>query len=747
MLLLLLYFHLSVAKLTYTVANKTTPVTLSEGNNNETTVVVKIPAGYLESLDGFEHQGNHGDHRLIWRVNVSITSNFTLTHNEGIVTIILRHSNGAKSYAFKLPQTRTKDFEKSRAFGTFQRVVDLCPSDVYPIDNSSELLVTFLSNTPDELTLELNATVKVEGVGWQNRTDGNFGKEREDMLYMASPVLHTVFNLPNDKTPIPGISGHYVQLRVESLPGSDCFCTLVSVQQPKCPYFDTIGTASRFSEWQTMESTTTMVINTNKYSGSMLIALVAAESDELCNFSAEKNCTLENSESDEKNNNNTIRTRGEWKKRVKISWEPIAEDSTRLNAIFLVAAAYVIILAGSLVVAHYQFQYNSTLFEKFITEGGLIAAAIATNVNTTAQQQMEIVDDDDDIKNEADQTMKKNARRLIDRTYKFNDPSMSKSLYQKNSLFMGGFLIVSIFYAVTVFQTAFNAQAEQKTTQNNDICYFNSRCQMPLTDSFLDFNHFFSNLGYIIFGSTFIGIVYLKTKKHDAGEAELVERHGVPYLCGIYYTMGGSIAMEGLMSAAYHICPTRISFQFDTTYMYLIAILIIIKLYQNRHPDTSASSVKAYLALGVAIALEAISLYYNNSKTFWAVFCIIYMLILLIVVANLYQLNTKVNEDKNVFLRVTESLARASRSTAQKVLQKELPGVRPLMVFLTVACIVNIGMCIYFGVSAIDKAPTASNYILYMFIANMFLYLNFYIMMKWKHQERLCSVAKIYFGK
>merc|ERR1712016_212843 len=75
------------------------------------------------------------------------------------------------------------------------------------------------------------------------------------------------------------------------------------------------------------------------------------------------------------------------------------------------------------------------------------------------------------------------------------------------------------------------------------------------------------------------------TTRPNAWRAQIEQRHGIPLQCGIYYTMGGALAMEGAMSASYHICPTTISFQFDTTYMYLIAILIYTKLYQNRHPD------------------------------------------------------------------------------------------------------------------------------------------------------------------
>jgi len=76
------------------------------------------------------------------------------------------------------------------------------------------------------------------------------------------------------------------------------------------------------------------------------------------------------------------------------------------------------------------------------------------------------------------------------------------------------------------------------------------------------------------------------------------------------------------MSASYHVCPTNITFQFDTTFMYLIAVLMFIKLYQIRHPDVSANAIGVFFGLGVALFLETFSIYYNGPG-FWALFCFV----------------------------------------------------------------------------------------------------------------------------
>ena len=181
----------------------------------------------------------------------------------------------------------------------------------------------------------------------------------------------------------------------------------------------------------------------------------------------------------------------------------------------------------------------------------------------------------------------------------------SKSLYQKSNLYMGGLALMSIFYSLAVLQLAFQAADKQKKEENNDICYYNGLCQNPWK-VFLDFNHFFSNLGYVVFGIVFIMIVYFKQSRYERlkqDPSHVANMHGIPHQYGIYYTLGGALAMEGIMSASYHVCPTNISFQFDTTFMYLLAILMYIKLYQNRHPDISSNAVQVVFVVKCVICV------------------------------------------------------------------------------------------------------------------------------------------------
>ena len=179
--------------------------------------------------------------------------------------------------------------------------------------------------------------------------------------------------------------------------------------------------------------------------------------------------------------------------------------------------------------------------------------------------------------------------------------------------------------------------------------------------------------------------------------------------------------------------------------------------------------------LGAAIALEAISNYFGNSAFFWAIFCIIYILSMVCVVANIYKLDSKERMRKEkkhwldsiLFFRVYRLLIEETwksvfccpypcpidsddedqdqnRTTDTTPKSKRR---RPLLVFISLTCIVNIGLCVFFAWQASTGYVTASNYILYLFMINMFIYLFYYQYMKYKSGEWIEWRPKLYLGK
>ena len=81
--------------------------------------------------------------------------------------------------------------------------------------------------------------------------------------------------------------------------------------------------------------------------------------------------------------------------------------------------------------------------------------------------------------------------------------------------------------------------------------------------------------------------------------------------------------------------------------------------------------------------------------------------------------------------------------------QSTKPRRRPLLVFIFLLCIVNIGLCAFFAVVVVvlKASSGASNYILCLFMLNMHIYLGYYLFMKYKSNEWLQWRPKVYLGK
>lgn len=63
----------------------------------------------------------------------------------------------------------------------------------------------------------------------------------------------------------------------------------------------------------------------------------------------------------------------------------------------------------------------------------------------------------------------------------------------------------------------------------------------------------------------------------------------------------------------------------DSSFMYVMAVLCMVKLYQNRHPDINATAYSTFGVLALAILLGMIGIFEGNLY-FWVFFTIIYVL-------------------------------------------------------------------------------------------------------------------------
>ncbi|KAK7086421.1 SID1 transmembrane member 1-like, partial [Halocaridina rubra] len=310
-------------------------------------------------------------------------------------------------------------------------------------------------------------------------------------------------------------------------------------------------------------------------------------------------------------------------------------------------------------------------------------------------------------------------------------------LKKKSQLYIWGLLTVGVFYAVPVMQLVITYQNVLDVTGNQDLCYYNFWCAHPL-GPLSDFNHVFSNISYILFGILFIGVCARRNHHHQLAvqaDYKIDKYYGIPQHFGIFYAMGGSLIMEGLLSACYHICPNNSNYQFDTSFMYVISVLSMLKIYQTRHPDINASACAAYAALAFAVLLGVIGVL-AGTLLFWIIFGFIHVISCLLLSGHIYYMG-RWKCDLGLFKRF--------KAWCLSELGDPWGIFRPMyvdrMVLLLLGNAANWGLAIY---GMIWTPRDFASYLLIIFLTNLLLYMAFYIIMKLRHGERLQLQSVVY---
>ncbi|XP_065198274.1 SID1 transmembrane family member 1-like [Sycon ciliatum] len=296
--------------------------------------------------------------------------------------------------------------------------------------------------------------------------------------------------------------------------------------------------------------------------------------------------------------------------------------------------------------------------------------------------------------------------------------------------------IVGVFYGVPVVQLVYNHQRTLFATGNQDLCYFNFRCNRRY-GQLTSFNAVFSNVGYVMLGVLFILLTMRRQRMFSrtmARDPLQFTRTGIVPVFGLLFALGLALCMEGVLSACYHVCPTPINFQFDTTFMYFIVVLSLLYLYQSRNPDavTRADKVAMFVAHVVLIVVFGIL---GNSLPFWCVFFALYMV-------------------GNVWAHLRLYFGNFARFRARVVDMQRARAILPIsyprhFILVILSFCLNLGLALY-GLSV--RPGDFPSYLLNVFVANLIFYLLFYIVMKVSHHERfrlatkVCTVLFLAFG-
>lgn len=163
-------------------------------------------------------------------------------------------------------------------------------------------------------------------------------------------------------------------------------------------------------------------------------------------------------------------------------------------------------------------------------------------------------------------------------------------------------IIIGLFYTIPSTQFIF-FQAN-----NNVTCYYNFKCKYDY-GIIPSLNNVISNIFYIIFG-----IIYLLTVKFT--KIEDIE-DVYKFNKSLYYCLGVCLIFEGIESSFYHICPSKLNLQFDTTFMFIGIIMSYLCLYNNRHIGYICNAFKFYFILSLVIILNVLSLIKKTHMGNW----------------------------------------------------------------------------------------------------------------------------------
>ncbi|XP_056644040.1 SID1 transmembrane family member 1-like isoform X1 [Diorhabda sublineata] len=587
----------------------------------------------------------------------------------------------------------------------------------------------------------INFTIEVRK---QNTFTIELSKEHKFNITPSQPS-YFFYNFTTDDSLIKKGDSNYETVILE-VNSDDDICMVVSIQNISCPVFDTNQDVTFRGFYETVNRKGGITIPKYKFPQGFYIVFVAKPDDYACEKSGFSNV------------NNSERV-----KQISLVIKPSITYSDYVMAVLItlgcIGGFYIIfglpyffytVKATTPRAMEYVDNFSTTPNARIVrlkvtrTFDGTEMANVQRTISTMSGPSVDITDYD--TLNEVD--IDKNLRLgrgqpfLIDLARK-----PPKELTKRSYLYLYNVLTVAIFYALPVLQLVVTYQMVLNETGQQDLCYYNFLCAHPL--GFLsDFNHVFSNIGYVLLGVLFLIITYLREQSHK--DADFDKEFGIPQHYGMFYAMGVALIMEGILSGSYHVCPNSLNFQFDSSFMYVMAVLCMVKLYQNRHPDINANAYTTFGVLALAVVLAMIGILEAN-QYFWITFVIIHILMCFYLSVKVYYMGCWRLRDL--------SLQKFKQVWIYDFWSGPTNVVRPchkarfVLLFLGNLC--NWGLDAF----ALYRLPkNFPVFLLTIFMTNTMLYFVFYIVMKYINKEKVrlltwaflivsgvCAISAMYF--
>ncbi|XP_033325019.2 SID1 transmembrane family member 1 [Megalopta genalis] len=627
-----------------------------------------------------------------WMETARINVESDASHDRPLIVVVRQKR---QILSWQIPLVVTSKYFDSVAYNKTSRT--LCSTKDYEAEygeGDEEFITVSISTASHKnISFKLNVT---QDLHFYLRS----GEERSVTISPSEPNYYG-YTFPKEA------ESSSVIVHVES--GND-ICMTVSIQNTSCPVFDLERNIEFTGAWQTVTRKGGITVPKEAYPLGFFVVLVVKGDDSDC-VGSPSIMSVRN-------------------KDVKLK---IVNSVTKQD--YLIASGVAISVIGIFVLIYVV----GTVVTK-IKEGRKIAQETLNeqedeNSVEAGPYQSETVEcedsslDEDDIDLLEDSEYDKDVIRtklvlsVCDLARK--DP---KILRHKSRLYLYYLITVAIFYTLPVVQLVLTYQNVLHVTGNQDMCYYNFLCAHPLKQ-LSDFNHVFSNFGYVILGLLFIFLT--NSRELNAVDRERNKFYGIPQHYGLFYAMGTALIMEGVLSASYHVCPNHSNFQFDTSFMYMIAVLCMIKIYQTRHPDINARAPVTFGILAFVIFIGLVGVL-DGSTLFWIIFTIAHLSICLFLTIQIYYMGRwRWYGFKSVVMRIIQNCRYDANVGIGYMLRPLYLG---RFIMLVVANLCNVALAVY---GNITHEKNFATFLLAILMSNLILYTFFYIIMKKCHKERI----------
>lgn len=301
----------------------------------------------------------------------------------------------------------------------------------------------------------------------------------------------------------------------------------------------------------------------------------------------------------------------------------------------------------------------------------------------------------------------------------------STLLYARRSQHYWKLLVmIGLFYFIPAFEFVvweFRLGIQLGFDSPDHECFFNFKCAHTFL-GFYSFNNIVSNLFYVLVGAAFAIGVFIDQRRLGRQAHAL----GLDPDPSLYYAVALAIVFQGIFSAVYHVCPSPLNFQFDTTFMVVTCALFLMSQYAKRHGPLIPTAFRAYSSMMVFVVLSLFSLArWLPNYIFWTVTALVSIYLNLHVTTALYHPIS----DKTLAERIKEFWGRIREGKG--------PRQKRRFAFFSMCILINILLSIIpFSYPALEDSSSDVDtrsfpiFVLGILVISFIIYFFYYLFMK-----------------